>query len=759
MEKILLVEDDIHVLKSLAKLLRESGYDVETAASGLEAVELAQKDEFCMVITDVRMPGIDGIEALGKIKSYQPDARRLVITGYAGDDAPIRAIHLSVDDYLMKPFPPEKFLESVKTAILKYQSEIKKRELTIFSSILQKIFRTLTQEIETKIPQKEGRSVRMAELGTKLAETAKLEPKRVGRLSILLSFHDLGYLSFSDKEMEDLLSSKHIETGCKIFKAAPEGEMLSSLYEKHHFPFNKSSEMVPVESQILSLCETFENLLSKGLSQKEAFQTLTKDPENFWEPSLLERLEEVLFNPLHKLSEKPSLKTYEILLHLGKTYTLTGEIETGKMALQKLLEQEQKIEDPDFKFRLHFALAQNLIRDQKFSAGEEEACRTLETALSLNLSPLTISSIFLEIILSRLFLSKTEKVEELLEKGRANFEKFGDKRNLARTELYSALFSAMSGNKETAKKHFANCKIIVEEEKIEDFWGSESLALRFREKVPDFLELLNFDPTNTAQEKGVQFYSFGPIRVYRNEAIIPEEEWKSKKGKILLNYLLLNQDRPVSEDKLCDLFWPHGDPERSRKNLHHIIYLLRRTLEPNLKEGGDSQYILSQHNAYQFNKSSNYWWDVHEFRENLQKAQQLWSSGEAEKAIEKIRRLEDLYTGDLLEDNLEETWCDFEREKLKEAFLELLLTAAAFYEEKQEHVMALEFANKALTLDPLREKTAHLLIKLLYKSGKRTEAIRKYQTWCSQLEEEMNLKPSDEFAALYEKMTISSRIS
>ncbi|MCL4513285.1 MAG: bacterial transcriptional activator domain-containing protein, partial [Candidatus Eremiobacteraeota bacterium] len=192
---------------------------------------------------------------------------------------------------------------------------------------------------------------------------------------------------------------------------------------------------------------------------------------------------------------------------------------------------------------------------------------------------------------------------------------------------------------------------------------------------------------------------------------------------------------------------------------HHIIYLLRRTLEPNLKEGGDSQYILSQHNAYQFNKSSNYWWDVHEFRENLQKAQQLWSSGEAEKAIEKIRRLQDLYTGDLLEDNLEETWCDFEREKLKEAFLELLLTAAAFYEEKQEYVMALEFANKALTLDPLREKTAHLLINLLYKSGKRTEAIRKYQTWRSQLEEEMNLKPSDEFATLYEKMTISSRIS
>jgi two-component SAPR family response regulator len=753
MAKILLVEDDVHILKTLEKILKERGFEVVTAANGLEAIELAQKEELSMVITDVRMPGMDGIEALGKIKTYQPDARKLIITGYAGDDAPIRAIHLSVDDYLMKPFSPEKFLQSVETAILKYQSEAQKTEAAIFSSSLQQSLRTLVQEIETRIPNGTERSRRISELGTKLGQIAKLEKNQTEILLFLLSFHDLGYLSYSDQELENLLSIKHAECLGKIFKGMPGGEQIALLYLNHHMPFEESDENFSILPHLLFLSESFENLISTGLSSKEALQTLLKDAGKLWEPSLLEMLEDALFNPLQRFSEKPSSKIYEILLHLGKTYTSIGEIETGKAAIQKLLEKEHEIDDPDFKFRLHLALAQNLIRDQKFLEGEEEACRTLETALTLNLSPLMISSVLLEIVLARLFLEKTDKLEEFLEKGKSHFEKFSDKRNLARTELYFSILAGILKKSDHAKSHFEVCRKIVEEEKLEDFWESEFSALKLMKTRSDSDQVFN---SNIPEEKGLKIYSLGPVRIYRDGTMISEEAWKSKKGKILLNYLLLNMERPVSEDKLCDLFWPQGDPERSRKNLHHVIYLLRRILEPDLKDGADSQYILSQHNAYQFNKSSTYWWDVHEFKENIQKAQSFCSSKQHEKGIETIRKLENLYGGDLLEDYLEETWCNFERDRLKEPFLNLLLAASSYYEQKQDDVMALEFAQKTLSLEPFREKTAQLVIHLLYKSGKRTEAVRKYQIWCSQLEKELNLKPSPEFAALYEKMVIGS---
>ncbi|MCL5054332.1 MAG: response regulator, partial [Firmicutes bacterium] len=121
MEKVLLVEDDSRMLHSLERLLKDSGLDVVSAPNGQEAVELAQKDEFALIISDVRMPGMDGIEALGKMKTFQPQARKLIITGYADEDAPVRAIQLSVDDYLMKPFGSEIFLKSVEQEHLRPQ--------------------------------------------------------------------------------------------------------------------------------------------------------------------------------------------------------------------------------------------------------------------------------------------------------------------------------------------------------------------------------------------------------------------------------------------------------------------------------------------------------------------------------------------------------------------------------------------------------------------------------------------------------------
>jgi two-component SAPR family response regulator len=111
---ILVIDDDDTLRQSLLLLLDAEGFKVTGAASGLEALELAGEHYFDLVLCDVRMPGMSGLEAIKQLKGSIADAYFIVMTGYASEDAPIEALRLGVDDYLRKPFDLELFLEKIR---------------------------------------------------------------------------------------------------------------------------------------------------------------------------------------------------------------------------------------------------------------------------------------------------------------------------------------------------------------------------------------------------------------------------------------------------------------------------------------------------------------------------------------------------------------------------------------------------------------------------------------------------------------------
>ena len=111
---ILLVDDDETLRESLNLLLENEGYSISVAASGEEALEKADLEYFDLVLCDVRMPGIDGLETIERLKERVADAYFVVMTGYASDEAPIKALKLGVDDYLTKPFDIPLFLEKLR---------------------------------------------------------------------------------------------------------------------------------------------------------------------------------------------------------------------------------------------------------------------------------------------------------------------------------------------------------------------------------------------------------------------------------------------------------------------------------------------------------------------------------------------------------------------------------------------------------------------------------------------------------------------
>jgi CheY-like chemotaxis protein len=114
---ILVVEDDSELRPVLTSVLEDEGYEVVDTPSGEGALEHAKQRSFDLVVTDVRMEGIDGLQLAEALRGALPEIPIIIITGFASEDAPVRAIKQDAFDYIYKPFELADFLGSVQQAL------------------------------------------------------------------------------------------------------------------------------------------------------------------------------------------------------------------------------------------------------------------------------------------------------------------------------------------------------------------------------------------------------------------------------------------------------------------------------------------------------------------------------------------------------------------------------------------------------------------------------------------------------------------
>lgn len=113
-ERILIAEDEEVLRRNLCDFLERHGYDVTGAADGQEALEKLLQDDYAVLLTDIRMPRMDGITLLGRVGAERPETRVLVTTAYATVDTAIEALRLGAFDYLLKPITFEDLLQKLK---------------------------------------------------------------------------------------------------------------------------------------------------------------------------------------------------------------------------------------------------------------------------------------------------------------------------------------------------------------------------------------------------------------------------------------------------------------------------------------------------------------------------------------------------------------------------------------------------------------------------------------------------------------------
>ena len=122
-EKILIVDDEENSRIGLSKILAKSGYEVITAENGKQALDTLKQEACSLVITDMKMPEMDGIQLLREIKQYDPDIGVIIVTAYGEVDSYLESMNLGAFEYLNKPIKVDELKKVISKVLEKKEGE------------------------------------------------------------------------------------------------------------------------------------------------------------------------------------------------------------------------------------------------------------------------------------------------------------------------------------------------------------------------------------------------------------------------------------------------------------------------------------------------------------------------------------------------------------------------------------------------------------------------------------------------------------
>ncbi len=145
-QPILVVDDEPDMRIALTHALSHSGYSVESASSGLEALEKFEADKFSLIITDVKMPGMSGIEVLGEVRKRSPKIPVILITAYGTINNAVEAMQEGASDYILKPFSTEILEAAIKKVYINSNGKAQSKLLDLYSKKNSETKKIITQD-------------------------------------------------------------------------------------------------------------------------------------------------------------------------------------------------------------------------------------------------------------------------------------------------------------------------------------------------------------------------------------------------------------------------------------------------------------------------------------------------------------------------------------------------------------------------------------------------------------------------------------
>jgi len=393
---ILLVDDESNILKSLMRLFKKDGYKICTAENGEEALALCQNKKFDLVVSDVRMPGMGGVELLEKIKEISPDTIRILLTGFAEISSIIDAVNRSnIYRYVAKPWDDvdfrltvkgalkQKFLENEHVrlvALTKKQNEelkllnddleekVKHRtkkisnmmtELESANTSLRKSYLSIVKSFSSLIDSRssllEGHSRRVAELARNIAKKMSFTDKEIQDIFLAGLLHDIGKVGLSDNIINkpDSMLSKAEQDKAKFHAFWGEALLMgieplnnvSRFIRYHHekydgtgYPDQLKSTDIPIESRILSVANDFDALKigtmsTRKYTKEEALKFIVSHKDDHYDPEIVKVLVAI-----HKQKEEEEKNSFDSKLELH-----ISELKPGMVIARDIVTKERML--------------------------------------------------------------------------------------------------------------------------------------------------------------------------------------------------------------------------------------------------------------------------------------------------------------------------------------------------------------------------------------------------------------------------------
>ena len=314
--KVLYVEDDSVVRDSTALYFGKIFVHLVVAKDGLDGLKSYKKQKFDIVITDLSMPRMNGLEMITQIKELNENQAILVTTAHAESDYLLQSMRLGVDGYIIKPFDFKQLnheLYKIIDKLDKYsQNEAYKRTLiqmvekktSDISNLLfyqnenyEKTLLSMVEMIEDRDTYTAGHSKRVAEYSKKIAQEMGYSEEEQAKIYQAGILHDIGKIATPDavllnpkslNEIEYALIKEHVEVGYKLLSHIPMFKELSRIIHAHHekydghgYPIGLQGEEIPPLARIMIVADAFDAMTTNRIykarrSVKEALEELVK---------------------------------------------------------------------------------------------------------------------------------------------------------------------------------------------------------------------------------------------------------------------------------------------------------------------------------------------------------------------------------------------------------------------------------------------------------------------------------------------------
>jgi len=287
----LVVDDEPQLRHVLVRLMESDGFACLQGGSGSEALDLLERHDVTLMLTDLRMPKMDGISLLRECRTRHPDMAVVMITAVADVDVAVSCLAIGAMDYLMKPFNIEEVRARVRQALEKrrlvidnreYQQQLEQRvraQATRLEELFLGTMQAFAAALEVKDLYTRGHSIRVSQYSVAIARAMELDAETIRQIEIGGHLHDIGKIGvreavlnkpgpLTDEEYEHIMT--HPVVGWRILSPLLTDVPLAlNIVRSHHerfdgrgVPDGLQGQEIPLEARIAAVADAFDAMTS-----------------------------------------------------------------------------------------------------------------------------------------------------------------------------------------------------------------------------------------------------------------------------------------------------------------------------------------------------------------------------------------------------------------------------------------------------------------------------------------------------------------